>query len=330
MLNIALLALENAIFSSITGPQDIFSVSNQQWLRLHESNEPFCQVDIVGPNIAGTSSFNGVPITANASITGRKSYDIVMIPAIYGDIQPTMSNQDLIDWLIRQHSAGACICSVCAGSFLIAKTKLLNGRRATTHWALANDFKQQFPEVILKVEQMLIDEGDIITSGGVTSYLDLCLHLLRRFATFELATTISRTFLIDTTRQAQLPYATCSFSTHHGDAEIVTAQRWLETRFAQPVTIAQLARAAGLGERTFTRRFKKATGDSPSEYLQRLRIEAARESLTTTRETVDTITREVGYEDVTSFRRLFRKLTGLSPSAYRKRFTLLHEEMKVC
>ncbi|SHO51319.1 GlxA family transcriptional regulator [Desulfopila aestuarii] len=329
MLTIALLAIQNAISSSITGPQDIFSVSNLQWQQMHNDSEPFCEVNIVQPSIAGTTSFNGLQIASTATIADNKTYDIIIIPAAYGDLQPTLHNQHLIGWLIRQHSSGACICCVCAGSFLIAKTGLLDNRRATTHWALANEFKQQFPKVILRAEKMLIDEGDIISSGGVTSYLDLCLYLVRRFGTPELATAISRTFLIDTTRQAQLPYATCSFYTQHGDAEILQAQQWLETHFSQPVTIAQLAGTAGLGERTFTRRFKKATGDSPSEYLQRIRIEAARESLTKTRETVDFITRAVGYEDVTSFRRLFRKYTGLSPSAYRKRFTLLYDEVKV-
>jgi len=327
MLNIALLAIQNAIPSSITGPQDIFSVSNLQWRQMVNGNDPFCDVNIVQPNTAGTTSFNGLQIASTATIADNKNYDIVIIPAIYGDLQPTLSDRHLIDWLIRQHRSGACICSVCAGAFLIARAGLLDNRRATTHWALADNFKQLFPKVLLKAEKMLIDEGDIISSGGITSYLDLCLYLVRRFGTPELAVAISRTFLIDTTRQAQLPYAVCSFYTQHGDEEILKAQQWLENHFAQPMTISQLARTAGLGGRTFTRRFKKATGDSPSEYLQRIRIEAARESLAKTRETVDSITRAVGYEDVTSFRRLFRKHTGLSPSAYRKRFTVLYDEM---
>ena len=327
MLHIALLAIQNAIPSSISGPQDIFSVSNLQWQRMNPQHELFCSVAIVESDSGKTTSFTGCPIASNATIHDDNKYDIIIIPAIYGDLHPALTNKPLIEWLVRQHHWGACICSVCAGAFLLARAGLLDGKNATTHWALASDFKQMFPKVILRAERMLIDEGDIISSGGITSYLDLCIHLVRRFGTVELATSISRTFLIDTARQAQLPYAVCSFYSQHGDVEIRTTQRWLEEHFAQSLTIRQLAGVAGLSEKTFTRRFKKATGDNPSDYLQRLRIEAARESLAKTREPVDCITRSVGYEDTTSFRRLFKQHTGLSPTAYRKRFSLLNDEI---
>lgn len=325
MLKIALLATRNCIASSITGPLDIFSVCSLHWQQLHGYTTPFCEVSIVRSDTAGATAFNGFDIGSTATITADINYDIVIVPALYGDLRPSLDDKPQLDWLLGQHKNGACICSVCAGAFLLAKAGLLNGRRATTHWALASEFKQQFPQVILKAEKMLIDEGDVISGGGITSYLDLCLHLIGRFGNPELAATISRTFLIDTTRRAQLPYATCIFYKNHGDGDIARAQEWLETHFSLPVTISQIARAAGLGERTFNRRFKRATGDTPSEYLQSIRIEAARQSLEKTRDPVDLITTSVGYEDVSSFRRLFKKRTGLSPSAYRRRFSTLYD-----
>ena len=170
---------------------------------------------------------------------------------------------------------------------------------------------------------MIVDEGDIISAGGVTAYLDLCLHIINRFGSHQLASTISKTLLIDHGRKTQAPYRAISIVKNHGDQPILKAQEYLEDNFIRRISMPRAAQCAGLEERTFNRRFKKATGDTPTEYLQNLRIEAARKKLETTRESVETITLDIGYENPTSFRRLFKQHTGLSPSEYRRRFSLL-------
>lgn len=323
MLNIAILALENCIHSTVTGPFDIFSIASLTAKELNCDREPFCKVQIVHPGEEPVSSFNGMQISGTHSIKDNEIYDIIITPALYGNLEPLIENREIIDWLVYQHVHGACICSVCASAFLVAKAGLLNGKKATTHWALAGDFKKQFPEVILSPEKMLVDEGNIISAGGVTAYLDLCLYLISRFGSPELALALSKNLLIDCSRQVQTPYSSYDFMKNHGDEPIIQSQIWLENNFKEPVIISQLASTVGLEERTFNRRFKRVTGDTPTEYLQGVRVEAARKMLEFSAEPIDMITQEVGYSDTSSFCRLFKRHTDLTPSAYRKRFSVL-------
>lgn len=268
------------------------------------------------------TAFGGLSLPATAAMETPSRYDILLVPAFYGESEQIAYREEICLLLAKQHAAGCCIATVCAGAFLAAEAGLLTGRKATTHWALADSFQTRFPDIQLQAEKMLVDEGDIITAGGITAYMDLCLYLIRRFGSTELASAVSSTFLIDAAREAQLPYRSCSLTKSHKDTDILTAQNWLEENFQQHVSIARLASLAGLGKRTFLRRFKKATGDTPTEYLQSLRVAAARHMLERTKEPVEMITLAVGYEDTSSFRRLFRQHTGLSPSAYRKRFAV--------
>ena len=322
MLKIAILALENCVHSSVTGSFDIFAVSSLKWQESHDAGKPFAELSIISPHGAPVTAFGGLGLSATAAMEKEEHYDILIVPALYGDIGQVEHKREICEFLAIQHAGGCCIATVCAGAFLAAEAGILDGRKATTHWALADNFRTRFPNIQLKAEKMLVDEGDVITAGGVTAYLDLCLHLVRRFGSVELAGAVSSTFLIDGAREVQLPYCSYSLPKNHKDQEILTAQRWLENNFREPVSIARLASMVALSERTFLRRFKKATGDTPTEYLQSTRIEAARRLLEKTAEPVEIITCEVGYEDTSSFRRLFKLHTGLTPTAYRKRFAL--------
>lgn len=323
MLKIGVIAFDNCMYSSVTSPVDVFSIANMEWEKITGSNRPLCETKIISPDGEPVVSFNGIPITPHQGMNSRERFDIIITPVIFGDFEPILHQKGNTDWLKKQHKQGACICSVCAGAFLIAETGLLDGRRATTHWKLAGDFRSKYPGVKLKPEKMLIDEGDYICAGGITAFLDLCLYIAGRFGSPELASALSKLLLVDTARKVQLPYQTYSFQKTHGDEAVLRAQEWLENHFTEKVTIPRLADVSGLGERTFTRRFKKATGDTPREYCRMMRLEAARKMLETTNETVYNITINTGYDDISSFRRLFKKHTGLSPSAYRKKFSVL-------
>ncbi|MDK9707286.1 MAG: GlxA family transcriptional regulator [Desulforhopalus sp.] len=321
MYRIALLAVENCMYSSLTGPYDVFSVASARAASLSETNqEPLFQPVIVGSGGREIHAFNGMVVPLGATFAQGVVYDIVLVPVIFGDLEAVLADCETIDWLSHQGEMGACLTSACAGSFLIAETGRLQGRTATTHWNLADGFARRFPRVILKRERMLVDEGDCITAGGVSAYLDLALYLIGRFGSPELAAQLSKILLIDPVRRSQSPYQASVFTKQHGDAAILKIQERLEEDLGRPQSITHLADRAGLGERTFMRRFKKATGDSPLEYLQRLRIEAARKLLETSAESIEEITLRSGYEDISSFRKLFKRHTGLSPSAYRKRF----------
>lgn len=323
MLRIAVLALNNCMYSSVTSPMDIFSVANMEWAQISGDDGPFCEAHIVSQNGQDVTSFNGMVITAQRGMHTHDIFDIIITPVLFGDIESILNQKDITGWLKMQHDKGACICSVCAGAFLAAEAGLLHGRSATTHWKLADNFRSKYPEIHLKPEKMLIDEGDYICAGGITAYLDLCLYLTSRFGSPELASTLSKLLLIDSARQAQLPYQSYQFQKSHGDKAILKSQDWLDNHFSEKVTIPEIAAAAGLGERTFARRFKKATGETPLGYCQLMRIEAARKMLETTHDTVDIITGNIGYEDISSFRRLFKQHTGMTPSSYRKKFSSL-------
>ncbi|NOX34808.1 MAG: GlxA family transcriptional regulator [Deltaproteobacteria bacterium] len=321
MLKIAILALENCMCSSVTGPIDIFSVACREWKKISANKEAFCDIKIVSYDGKPVTGFNGLLITPHQGMSAADCFDILIVPVLFGDLDAIIGHREVIGWIKEQHAGGACVCTVCAGSFLAAEAGLLTGRKATTHWLLADAFRQKYPDVILKPEKMLVDEGDCVSSGGVTAYLDLCLYIAGRFGSPELVSSLSKILLIDPARQAQSPYQTYSFQKAHGDQEILKVQGWLDMHFNEEISVPDLAGIAGLGERTFARRFKKATADTPLEYVQMMRIEKARRMLESTNEGMDAIITQIGYDDLSSFRRLFKKHTGLSPSAYRRRFS---------
>ncbi|MEM9631765.1 MAG: helix-turn-helix domain-containing protein [Pseudomonadota bacterium] len=246
--------------------------------------------------------------------------DTVILPPCLG---PRPEGEDLSEiarWVAWQHSHGALVCSICAGAFPLAASGLLNGRSATTHWALAKEFADAFPEVQLEASRLIIDDGDVITAGGLMAWTDLGLRLVVRFMGPAVMLETARFFLIDPGEREQSYYNLFSPNLTHGDARVLKAQHWLQANYQSAVTVPQMAAAAGQEERTFLRRFHAATGLNPSEYLQRLRIAKAREQLELTNASIESIALDVGYLDVSAFRKLFQKIVGLSPSEYRRRF----------
>lgn len=246
--------------------------------------------------------------------------DVVILPPSLGDPPAAETAGDLVDWLRRGHGAGTTLASVCAGGFLLAETGLLDGRPATTHWICAEPFAARFPRVRLDTERLLIDDGDIITAGGLMAWTDLGLHLLRRYWGQAVMIETARFLVIDPPGREQRYYSAFSPRRDHGDGAVLKVQRWLDTHGTRAVSVGALAARAGLDERTFLRRFSAATGLRPVEYCQHLRIGRGRELLERTNMTIDEISWESGYGDPASFRKLFLRLTGLTPGSYRRRF----------
>lgn len=244
---------------------------------------------------------------------------IILPPSLSGTI-PAAVAAPLVPWIRARHRDGCSICSVCAGAFLLAQTGLLDGRKATTHWALAESFAARFPRVSLDADRMLIDHGDLMTAGGVIAWIDLGLRLIERFLTPRVMLDTARMFLVDPAVREQRHYALYHPSLGHGDAAVLRAQQWIARHFAEAVSVPALAAEAGLGERTFLRRFKAATGSTPSAYLQGVRVGRARELLELSGKAFADIAWQLGYEDAGAFRKIFQRSVGIAPGEYRRRF----------
>jgi transcriptional regulator GlxA family with amidase domain len=228
----------------------------------------------------------------------------------------------LSDWLIERHKIGTTLCSVCGGAFILAETGLLARRRATTHWAFTRALAQAFPDIDVDEQSITVDDGDFLTAGGVLAWTDLGLKLVDRYLGPTIMLETARFMLVDPPGREQRYYSNFSPRLDHGDATILKVQHWLQSRASTQPSVSEMAARCGLEERTFLRRFSKATGLKPTEYSQRLRVGKAREMLEFTSRSVSQISQEVGYDDVAAFRKVFRTVVGLTPGAYRQRFSV--------
>ncbi|WP_275545869.1 GlxA family transcriptional regulator [Pseudomonas sp. Marseille-Q0931] len=263
----------------------------------------------------------GRSMPVDVALEAVKKTDLVLIPGFLFSLRealPTFERH--AGWLRRQHEQGAVIASMCTATFMLAEAGLLDGVEATTHWAFADLLRRRYPQARVDERRILCEDNRVITSAGASAAMDLLLHLIRHFASRELAQQCSRYLLIDNVRSEQSVYISWSLPRSHGDEAILRVQDWMAAHFAEPCNIDELATRFGFGVRNFKRRFKDATGLPPLAYLQGLRLEKAKELLETTRLSVETITSRVGYEDSNSFRRLFCQRVGVSPTAFRKRF----------
>jgi transcriptional regulator GlxA family with amidase domain len=249
--------------------------------------------------------------------------NVLLVPGNTVAPAKDQSGSPLVPWLRDKHSQGTVIAAVCGGVFLLARTGLLDGRQATTHWALTDQFAAQFPAVRAQTESMVIDYGDVLTGGGVLAWADVGLRIVERLLGATIMMETARYMNADPPGREQRFYSGFEPRTKHGDEAILKVQQWLASERGSAVSVADAASRAGLEQRTFLRRFIQATGMKPSEYQQRLRISRARELLEFSRTSVDNVALEVGYEDVGGFRRVFHKIVGLTPSDYRRRFSRL-------
>jgi len=322
VLKISLLAYDNCLLSGIASQLDLFTIANWEYRSQHpQLKEPFCRHEIVTADGAPVTSFNRMPVMPKRALSECRDTDLILLPGIMGRPDPLLAQQVLIDWLRQRARSGAVIASACSGAFLLAETGLLDGHSATTHWQLAERFRQRYPKVDLQIDRLLVDGEHYLCAGGTSAHQDLALYLIEKFASASLAKSCAQMMLIDNSRRDQAPFVNFRGRKNHGDTPILKVQQWLDNNYCGNVVIKDLAGSSGLNERTFLRRFRKATGETPLEYVQRMRIELAKQLLAATHQQLEQITRTVGYSDVSSFRRLFKQIVGLSPTVYRQRFS---------
>lgn len=249
----------------------------------------------------------------------KEYYDVIIIPPLLKEGLEDIPF-DIIKWLHFQHTCGAILTSACLGGFFLAKTGLLNGKKATTHWAYEILFQEQFPQVYLDVNKILIDEQKFITAGGIKAYVDLCLYIIEKFYGHKNAIQLSNLLVVDIGRESQQLYKTFSTVFLYDDKEIKQVVQWMKEHLHEQISIKDLAHQLHTSEKTFTRRFKKVLNITAVKYLQNLRIEKAKELLISTNISFGKITFESGYFDENSFRQLFKRQTSLSPIEFRKKF----------
>jgi len=321
MIKIAILAYDNCLQSGIAGMLDLFTLANWEKKRLQpDQGLPFCRTEMVTLDGEAVTSFNRQQIFANTSIESCEDIDLLIVPGIMGRPEVLLEQKELISWIVEQHQRGVVVASACSGAFLLGAGGILNGRPATTHWQLADRFRMRFPQVDLQIDHLVIDDNKCLTAGGTSAHVDLALHLIEKFGTKTLADACAQMMLIDRSRRDQAPFVRFRGCREHIDEPILKVQQWLDRYYREKVSVRVMAKRSGLNERTFLRRFKRATGEAPLEYLQRLRVEKAKQMLLKTDESLEEITNAVGYVDLSSFRRLFRQIVGMSPTVYRQRF----------
>jgi len=248
--------------------------------------------------------------------------DMIIIPAIHSDFQKSLTeNAAFLPWIKEQYKAGAEIVSLCIGAFFLASTGLLNGKQCATHWSTANEFRTLFPEVNLVDDKIMTEEDGIYTSGGAYAYLNLLIYLVEKYAGRDVAVVTAKAFMIDIDKISQSPFIIFQGQKSHTDEPVKKAQEFIENNFEEKITVDQLASMLALGRRNLERRFKKATSNTVVEYIQRVKMEAAKKGLESSRENVNEVMYNVGYTDTKAFRTTFKKITGLSPVQYRNKYS---------
>jgi transcriptional regulator GlxA family with amidase domain len=321
--HVSIVAVPDATVSTLFGIYDVLTFFERRDPAAAAS-APF-RVEIVGEAVGPLALASGVTVDVQRAVDTIDASDILIVPSVVLTPDGWRKGRypGVIDWVRRMHGRGALLCSACSGIFLLAETGLFDGRPATVHYGYARSFAATYPAVPISPERVLMISGvreELVSSGASVAWHDLVLHLITRFAGSAAAQEIARAFALDWHHDGLTPYIVFDGRSDHGDASIESAQQWLSRHFAVANPVEQMLKRSKLAERTFKRRFVTATGLAPIAYVQRLRIEDAKQRLERTDAPVDEISWRVGYEDPAFFRRLFKRTTGLAPSAYRKRF----------
>ena len=322
MFKVTILGFNQAYASAITGALDLFALAGVTWQRMQGlAPVPYFNVQIATLKKQPLRCINQLEIRSHIAIEEVTHTDLLLIPTIGGSLLNVIAdNRALLPHIKRHFNAGADIASNCSGAFFLAEAGLLNGKEATTHWGYAELFRKRYPAVKLCAEKLITSDHNIYCSGGGMAWFDLALLLIERYCGHDVATTTAKAHVIDLSRGQQAAYASIRAKKYHQDPDVLHIQEWLEANYLKPVQVSQLAQLVNLSSRTLHRRFKQATEQNPLEYLQSVRIEAAKKLLEKSHENIQRIVNYVGYDDISSFTRLFKKHTGLSPSQYAKKF----------
>lgn len=319
MKKVSILVPESSVMQAIADPQYLFTAVNQ--FLIAAGKTPLFEVELVGIKKEVKLNNGMFSVHTDRQLKEVKKTDLVFIPALFGDMSVAIAkNKEVVPWIVEQYNQGAEVASLCVGAFLLASTGLLNGKKCSTHWGFQNEFREMYPDVEVVEGSIVTEEKRIYSSGGANSYWNLLLYLVEKYSNRETAILASKYFAIDIDRDSQAAFAMFKGQKDHNDKEMLKAQEYIEKNIHEKISTDKLAKITAIGRRTFERRFKQATNNSVLEYIQRIKIEAAKRKFETSRKNINEVIYDVGYTDTKAFRDLFKKLTGLTPVTYRNKY----------
>jgi len=319
MKTVSILVPESAVLQGIADPRYMFTAVNE-FLK-NAGKPPLFHVQLVGQTREVKLNGGTFSIHTDVLLDEVKKSDLVIVPPLSGDMHAAIKlNAGLIPWIVDQYSRGAEVASLCLGAFLLASTGLLNGKKCSTHWLFANEFRNMFPDVELVDEKVITEENHVYSSGGANSYWNLLLYLVEKYTNREMAILASKFFVIDMGRDDQSPFIIFQGQKDHEDVVVKNAQEYIEHNFQNKISVDELSDKFSVVRRTFERRFKKSTHNTVIEYIQRVKIEAAKKSFESSRKTIYEVMYDVGYTDIKAFRDVFKRITGMPPVDYRNKY----------
>ncbi|MGG7664126.1 GlxA family transcriptional regulator [Dyadobacter sp. BHUBP1] len=323
MKHITIIAPDNqtnlSTVACIAGAYEIFARATEYFEA--SGNKGTYRVEIAGLSRKADLADGMFSLKTDVCFSEISKTDLIVIPSLDGSFETAKNgNIEIVEWILERYKHGAEIATMCSGVFMLASAGILDGKSCSTHWNYADKFKALFPKVKLQATQLITDENGIYTNGGAYSFLNLVIYLVEKYYNRQTAIFCSKVFQIEIDRHSQSPFIIFKGQKQHGDEMVRQAQAYIESQLTEKISVEDLSSRFFIGRRNFDRRFIKATGNTPLEYAQRVKVESAKKNLETTRKSVNEVMYEVGYSDLKAFREVFRKHTGLSPQVYRSRY----------
>ncbi len=320
MKTISILVYEDVVLSALSGPLDILIATNR--LLVESGNPPAFQVELVSEKLKSIKLHQPAQFLCHKVLAEARQTDLVIAPAFNGSPEVVLEkNRALVEWIKEMREAGAEVASLCYGSYFLGEAGLLEGKPCTSHWMTVEDMQQKYPAANVLPDMVITDQGGIYTSGGAFSSLNLILYLVEKFCGREVGIQISKMFSIDMDRISQAHFAVFQGQRKHEDEEILKAQAFIEQNYHNEISVEQIAEQIHMSRRNFIRRFKKATQNTPLEYMQRVKVEAAKKALERSTKNISSLMYDVGYNDAKTFRNVFKRFTGLTPQEYRGKYS---------
>lgn len=319
MITVSILIHEDVVLSSACGPLDILTRTNQ--ILAAHGKPPKFQVELVSEKTKNILLSDPAQFICHRTLAEVQHSDLIVVPAFKGNPDAVLEkNRALIDWIKTMQARGTEIASLCVGCFFLAEAGLLDGKPCTSHWKVIEDLRHRYPRIRLQPDTVLTDRDGVYTGGGAFISLNLVLYLVEKFCGKEIGIQVSKNFSINPDQMSQAHFSVFQGQRRHGDNDILKAQSFIEENYQQDISIEQIAAYSNMSKRNFIRRFKKATRNTPLEYLQRVKIEAAKKALEKNNQSISALMYDVGYNDMKTFRGIFRRVTGLTPQAYRAKY----------